>query len=394
MIEFQWRGRSALGVPQKGVILAASKEQAQLQLTHEGVYDVTLQRNWHLPHKASAHDIQQLCQQLAMLAQAKVPIKQAIDMIYRSTTHQELYRWLGHLDQQLSFGYSLSQALAQYPTFFNAQERELINIGEQSGELADIFQRIAQARQARLALQQKLQKIAFYPTLVFVISFVLTLLLLLFVVPEFAQMYQQNSHSLPHFTQWLLHLSHLAQAYGIVCCVGFFMLFLVLKMSIRKSVRLQQLLNRTLLNMPLIGSIMQSQARVQLSQNLSLMLNAGLTLMQAIDILVKQNNHSLQHTALQQCQQLLMQGYRFSQSVSFILFSQQEQSMLRIAEQSNALALILAQIAQGHRDQLNHKIDLLSQVLEPLLMLVIGVLIGGVMLGLYLPIFNMGAVLG
>ncbi|MBE2896772.1 type II secretion system F family protein [Pasteurellaceae bacterium HPA106] len=394
MIEFHWQGVSSLGIAQKGIILAPNKAQAQLRLANAGVFDVKLQRNWRLPRKLTSADVLHFCQQLAMLSQAKVPISQAIELIQHNTRHKALFAWLETILQKLALGYHLSQALAEHRHVFSAQERELISIGEQTGTLPEILTRIARAKSEQMALRQKLQKMAFYPTLVFVISFVLALLLLLFVVPVFGEMYQQNHQTLPHFTVWLLDLSRLAQTYGMMA-VGVLILGVVgIKWQIRKNDTVRAWFTRLWLKLPVVGAIMQAQARLQLSQNLSLMLNAGLTLVQAVDILAKQKSNVVQHHALVHCQQLLAQGYRFSQSVGSTLFSQQEQSMLHIAEQSNALGVMLAQMSDAHRRALNHKLDLLSQLLEPMLMLLIGAMIGGVMLGLYLPIFNMGAMLG
>ncbi|MBV7388886.1 type II secretion system F family protein [Pasteurellaceae bacterium TAE3-ERU1] len=394
MIEFHWQGQTSLGVVQKGVILATCKAQAQLRLADAGVFEVTLQRNWRLPRGLKAADVLQFCQQLATLAQAKVPIKHAIELIHQNTTHKALFAWLEAILQKLELGFSFSQALAQHEKVFSAQERELIAIGEQTGELAQMLSRIAEAKNARMVLRQKLQKIAFYPTLVLVISLVLALLLLLFVVPVFAQMYQQNDQSLPHFTLWLLNLSQLAQSHGVLLLAGFAGVVVLFKWQLRHSSRAQVWRDALYLKLPVVGAMMRAQATLQLSENLSLMLKSGLTLVQAVDILAKQKSNAVQHRALQHCQQLLAQGYRFSQSVGSQLFSQQELGMLHIAEQSNALAFILAQISESHRRALDHKLDLLAQLLEPQLMLVIGVMIGGVMLGLYLPIFNMGAMLG
>ncbi|MBE2898962.1 type II secretion system F family protein [Pasteurellaceae bacterium 20609_3] len=163
MIEFHWQGQTSLGVVQKGVILATSKAQAQLRLADAGVFEVTLQRNWRLPRGLKAADVLQFCQQLATLAQAKVPIKHAIELIHQNTTHKALFAWLEAILQKLELGFSFSQALAQHEKVFSAQERELIAIGEQTGELAQMLSRIAEAKNARMALRQKLQKIAFYP---------------------------------------------------------------------------------------------------------------------------------------------------------------------------------------------------------------------------------------
>ncbi|MGR6981913.1 type II secretion system F family protein [Testudinibacter sp. P27/CKL/0425] len=396
MAEFRWRGINALQCEQQGSLLADNAEQAQAILLGRGLQQLKIQRNWRLPSKVSHAEICELMQQMALLLQAALPLKNVLLILQQHTQQEKLLRWLQQLIQGLESGYSFSQTLQQNPQFLTERDRQLIRIGELSGRLPQICRQIADDKNEQLALQRKLQKILLYPLLVLGVSLLLTVLLLLFIVPQFAEMYQQNQQQLPHFTRFLLQLSDILHTYGgrLLILLSIFSFGARYFYQHNRSFRAG--LQHIARCLPLFGGLNQLRNVVDSSRNLGLMLNAGVPLNQALQSFL--NSSDAPKTALQQeithSLQLLQQGYAFSQSVSSRWMPQQAQQMLVVGEKSGALGPMLQHIAENYQRQLNHRIDLLSQLLEPLLMLVIGGLIGAVMLGMYLPIFDMGAMLG
>ena len=270
-----------------------------------------------------------------------------------------------------------------------------------TGKLPTVCHEIAQHKQQALALQRKIRKILLYPVLVLGISLILTALLLLFIVPQFAAMYDNSSAQLPTFTQVLLTLSQGLQDYWphLLICMTLTILFIRARLKHSPWFNRQKI--RLINAMPVLNRIVQLSRLVGFSRSLFLMLQAGVPLNQALQSFLPQNpswqrspNVQGDWLLIEEVQSILhwlQQGYAFSASVSGHIFPLAAQQMLQVGEQSGQLPKMLQFIANDHQQQLDYQIDLLSQMLEPLLMVIIGGLIGLIMLGMYLPIFNMGA---
>lgn len=399
---YQWKATDRFLQRQKGKIIAENAELARQNLLTRGFQQIQLQRNWQFPFSPKSKEISGFLTQLAILLQSSVQLKDSLQIILKNCRHILLNQWIRELLKHIESGFSFSQALESTPKLLNYQERQLIKIGEISGNLAEVCVQLATAKQQQLKLQQKLQKILLYPLMVLAISVILTVLLLLFVVPQFAQMYENNRAELPFFTQILLNLSALLSAYfwqGLMLLLG--MLYL-LKRRLKQSLKLQQIQAAIMAKMPVLSEIVQLSRLVGFCQNLHLMLQSGIPLNQALHSFLPQqswqNSPELQTDVVLNAQIELIinniqQGRQLSDSVSTTLFPEEAQQMLQIGETSGRLAEMLGYIGDNYRQQLDHNIDLLSQMLEPLLMLIIGMIIGFIMLGMYMPIFNMGSVI-
>lgn len=335
-------------------------------------------------------DVAHFIQQLALLLEAGIPIKQSIDILLSTLQNEKLYRWLQHIKMGIETGYSFSHMLYQYPDYLLTSDRQLIKIAEKSGRLTTILQQLAESKQASVTLQRKLHKILLYPVIVLTISLTLTLLLLMFAVPQFTQMYHSQQQVLPFFTQLLVDISTFLKNYWgrlsllmVMSCFGGYYFY---RYNHRFKARLQTIGQY----LPVIGSLIKLSRTVQMTQNLALMLSAGIPLDQTIATLIEHSDNKTSHE-LSQTKLLVEQGYPLSQSLSTQLLDQSAQQMLIIGEQSGKVVLMLEHIASQQKQQLIHRIDLLSELLEPLLMLVIGGIIAIIMLGLYLPLFNMGS---
>lgn len=399
---YQWKATDRFLQRQKGKIIAENAELARQNLLTRGFQQIQLQRNWQFPFPPKSKEISGFLTQLAILLQSSVQLKDSLQIILKNCRHILLNQWIRELLKHIESGFSFSQALERTPKLLNYQERQLIKIGEISGNLAEVCVQLATAKQQQLKLQQKLQKILLYPLMVLAISVILTVLLLLFVVPQFAQMYENNRAELPFFTLILLNLSALLSAYfwqGLMLLLG--MLYL-LKRRLKQSLKLQQIQAAIMAKMPVLSEIVQLSRLVGFCQNLHLMLQSGIPLNQALHSFLPQqswqNSPELQTDVVLNAQIELIinniqQGRQLSDSVSTTLFPEEAQQMLQIGETSGRLAEMLGYISDNYRQQLDHNIDLLSQMLEPLLMLIIGMIIGFIMLGMYMPIFNMGSVI-
>lgn len=403
---FNWHGVNRLQQKQKGTIVAESAVIAQQQLMSRGLQHIKLQQNWQLNSKPKNAEVCALLSQLATLLQAAVPLKNSLQILLQHCTNIALNAWLRQLLKDIESGLAFSQALEkqnvekqnQYLTY---QDRQLIKVGEMTGKLPTVCHEIAQHKQQALALQRKIRKILLYPVLVLGISLILTALLLLFIVPQFAEMYDSSSAQLPTFTQVLLTLSQGLQDYWLHLLICITLTILFIRARLKHSPWFNRQKIRLINAMPVLNRIVQLSRLVGFSRSLFLMLQAGVPLNQALQSFLPQNpswqrspNVQGDWLLIEEVQSILhwlQQGYAFSASVSGHIFPLVAQQMLQVGEQSGQLPKMLQFIANDHQQQLDYQIDMLSQMLEPLLMVIIGGLIGLIMLGMYLPIFNMGA---
>ncbi|MCK3658437.1 type II secretion system protein F [Pasteurellaceae bacterium Pebbles2] len=403
---FRWKGVNRLNQSQKGILIAENEQQARQILLQRGWQKLKLQQNWQLSTKPTQAEICDALLQLAVLLKSAVPLKNSLVILLQNCTNIQLNQWIRILIHEIETGYSFSQALAKQATqyaFLNLQERQLIHVGEMTGKLPQVCAQIAEHKQQALTLQRKLQKILLYPILVLAISIILTALLLIFIVPQFADMYSNNQAQLPFFTQILLSLSNSLQDYWALMLCLIVALIAVLKHQLKHSLRLNQCKNKLSETMPILSNVVHLSRLVSFCRSLHLMLLSGVPLNQALQSFLPQQKSWQQKADVQGDLSLISevkamlhwvkQGYAFSAAVGTGLFPMQAQQMLQVGEQSGQLAQMLKHIADTYQQQLDHKIDLLSQMLEPLLMVVIGGLIGLIMLGLYLPIFNMGSLI-
>ena len=403
---FNWRGINRLQQKQKGTIVAESAVIAQQQLMSRGLQHIKLQQNWQLNSKPKNAEVCALLSQLATLLQAAVPLKNSLQILLQHCTNIALNSWLRQLLKDIESGLAFSQALekqhlGKQHAYLTYQDRQLIRVGEMTGKLPTVCHEIAQHKQQALALQRKIRKILLYPVLVLGISLILTALLLLFIVPQFAEMYDNSSAPLPTFTQVLLTLSQGLQDYWLPLLICMTLTILFIRARLKYSPWFNRQKIRLINAMPVLNRIVQLSRLVGFSRSLFLMLQAGVPLNQALQSFLPQNpswqrspNVQGDWLLIEEVQSILhwlQQGYAFSASVSGHIFPLAAQQMLQVGEQSGQLPKMLQFIANDHQQQLDYQIDLLSQMLEPLLMVIIGGLIGLIMLGMYLPIFNMGA---
>ena len=388
---FYYRARNTLEQLQKGSIIADSIRAAEFQLMNRGLTNIKLQQNWQFNNKPKNAEISVLLNQLAILLQSAISLKNSLQILQQNCTQLALNEWVEQLLQSIESGLSFSQSIERQGKFLTRQEIQLIQVGEMTGKLALVCGKIASHRNRSLALQRKLQKIMLYPSMVLGISLSLTLMLLLFIVPQFAEMYQSNNSELPTLTRVLLTMSNFLREELYILLLLSLFLGLFYHLKFKQSPHFKQQKARIIALTPIFGKIQQLSRLVNFSQNLHIMLQAGVPLNQAL------NKSPLTSDAVldgevRSILQWVSQGYAFSDSISSRLFPMEAQQMLQIGEKSGKLALMLQHIAENYQEKLNHQIDLLSQMLEPLMMVIIGGLIGIIMMGMYLPIFNMGSV--
>ncbi|AKO45425.1 type II secretion system F family protein [[Haemophilus] ducreyi] len=390
--EFHWRAFNRFNQRQKGKSLAKSHDELEQRLLAKGYSNIHIQRDFILVRKPKSEQITQLINQLAMLLNASVPLKQSLVMVLENVHNIKLYLWLYEIITLLEAGHTFSASLTKMNVYLTKQEIQLIKMGEQSGRLAIMLDNIAKVRTQSQKLANKVKKIMFYPAIILAVSISVLIGLLLFIVPQFEDLYRNKDQSLPFITQLLFQLSNFLQQYAFILFIGGLFSGIVSYFLAKKRLFWRTLRSRLLNHMPGFQQIIKDARIIFFSQNLALMLNAHIHLDATLKAFLSEHRQDpVLHQEILSILSLLKQGYKFSEGLNPTVFTSQVVQMMAIGEQSGNLAKMCMCISQLYQQKLDYQIDLFAQLLEPVLMLVIGIIVGTILIGIYLPIFDMGA---
>lgn len=389
--EFRWKAVNRFQQVQIGKVLAKNNEEVEQYLLHKGYSPIYIRRNFILPKPPKQEEITQYVMQLGLLINAAIPLKQSLIMILESVENIKLYEWLRAIIHLIESGFSFSAALEKQAKYLENQEVQLIKIAEQSGRLGEILTNIAQARSKSEKLKKKVKNILFYPLMILGVSFSLSLGMLLFIVPQFAELYQTKENALPLVTELLFWLSDILRHSTMALLFSFSIFFAGIILLNKKTTVIKKLKSYLLAHLPVFSEIVKQSRIVFFTQNVALMLNSHIRLDKVLaSFLSEKNDDWILQQEIQTMQRLLQQGYRFSEGLNPMIFTSQAVQMISIGEKSGKLATMCEQVSDIYQQKLDYKIDMLSQLLEPLLMLIMGLIVGTIMVGLYLPIFDMG----
>ena len=396
MAKYLWKGKDRFQNRVKGIILADTPQQARQRLYQQGIQVLSLARNWQIFTAFNLAQQAEFLLQFSLLLQAEIPLKSALVLLQQQTQNEKAYQLVSRCLHHLNLGLPLSAALQNEKNFLSTHEWQLLYSGEHSGQLTHVITQLAESKQNQAKLQQQIKKIIIYPAMMLSISFVLTIFLLLFIVPTFADLYAQQQQSLPWLTQLLLTLSQFLQTQLWFLCGGVFLCGLMLYQTYRKFPQLKHYCVRLLCVIPHINRLYCLIQSIRFFSILATMLQAGITLQQSLSSFLPQTKQLkpkiYSHLAKEasQCLSALQQGRRFSEGLSYTFISQSDRQMIIIGENSGRLAQILHYLTEHHQQYLSTQVELFAKLLEPILMLIIGSVIGVIIAGMYLPIFNLG----
>jgi type IV pilus assembly protein PilC len=345
--------------------------------------------------KIRAQHITQWTQQLALLLEAHLPLAQALQLLAQTQTHGLLRSVTLSIYNEVMSGMPLSHALAAYPLYFDATYRYLIIAAEQSGKLAPILQGLALQQKTQQQLRAQLQKAFTYPSLVLMVGGLVFILLLVWVVPQIASVFSQFDQQLPWFTACILGLAHFSQYNGIYFLSGFALFGFSIYMMKKYIPGWNERLDSWRWHCPGIGTLLQSAGCVLFANTLATLLAAGIPLISGIPTSLQVLNNRHVQLRLLAAVSLIKQGHSFSYALQQTqLFPQLALQMWHIGEQTGKLSELLQDSANYYQQQLDSLTEQLIQLLEPMLLIVLGILIGSVVIAMYLPLFNLGLVLG
>ncbi len=394
---FIWEGTDRKGSRVKGESQAQSEILLKAELRRQGINPLKVRKKpkplFNRKKKITGKDIAVFARQLATMMSAGVPLVQAFDIIGRGHENPTMQNLIMTIKGDVEGGTSLSDSLGKHPLIFDALFCNLVNAGEQSGALETLLDKIATYKEKTESLKSKIKKALFYPTAVVVVAFVVTAILLIFVVPQFEDLFRGFGADLPAFTQFVIGISAIFQKWWWAIFGGIGLVIAAFVEGKKRSPTFQRGLDIFSLKIPVIGEILRKSAIARFARTLSTMFAAGVPLVEAMDSVAGATGNALYRDATLKMKDDTSTGTQLQQTMRQCgLFPNMVIQMVAIGEESGSLDEMLGKVADFYEEEVDNMVDGLSSLLEPLIMAVLGVLVGGLIIAMYLPIFKLGAV--
>ncbi|MEM5553191.1 type II secretion system F family protein [Pseudoalteromonas neustonica] len=396
---FQWIGVSARGKRLEGEITGASIALVKAQLRKQGITPSKVKRKAKplfgtRMQKITPKDIALVTRQIATMLMAGVPLIQSIEMIGTGSTNKSVAKLMETIGDQVKAGGTLSDALRRHPRYFDDLYCDLVASGEQSGALDKIFDRVALYKEKSEALKSKIKKAMFYPIAVLVVALIVTSILLIFVVPQFQDIFAGFGAELPAFTLMVIGISEFMQEYWWIILIIMVACGYAYKEALIKSKKLRDANDRLILKLPVIGMILNKAAVARYARTLSTTFAAGVPLVDALDSAAGASGNAVYRYAILDIKAEVSSGNQMNWAMrNSKIFPDMVIQMVAIGEESGSLDGMLAKVATIYEQEVDDAVDGLSSLLEPLIMAVLGVLVGGLIIAMYLPIFQLGSVI-
>lgn len=395
---FAWEGKDKRGNKIKGETTAANIRLAKAELRRQGINATKVRAKSALfgPRKKAitAGDIAIFSRQLATMMAAGVPLVQALDIQARGHDNKSMQTLVMAIKNDVEQGTSLSVALSKHPRHFDELFVNLVDAGEQSGALETLLDKIATYKEKTESLKRKIKKALFYPAAVIVVAFIVSTILLIFVVPQFSSMFQNFGADLPAFTQFVIDLSDLMIEYWWIV---FGLLALAIYSFIeakKRSPAFCHLLDRILLRVPIVGVILDKAAVARFARTLSTMFAAGVPLVDALQSVSGAVGNIIYRDAILIMKDQVATGQMLNATMrQSNRFPNMVVQMVAIGEESGSLDSMLTKVADFYEEEVDAAVDGLSSLIEPMIMAFLGVVVGGLVIAMYLPIFQMGSVI-
>jgi len=395
---FIWEGADKRGTRLKGQLQAANAAAAKNELRRQGIVPRRVQKKLTLfggsGRKVAPADIAVFSRQLATMLDSGVPLVQAFEIAGRGHEKPSVQNLLLSIKSDIEGGTSLSEALEKHPRHFDDLYCSLVQAGEQAGVLDTLLDKIATYQEKTESLKKKIKKAMFYPAMIILVAIIVTVILLLFVVPQFETLFQGFGADLPIFTQFVLGLSESLQKHGfwfLLGIVAFVVGFVQIK---NRSAKFREMLDRVSLRIPVIGNILTKAAYARFARTLSTMFAAGVPLVEALESVAGATGNIVYENGVHDIREQVASGQQLQLSMRSVeLFPNMMVQMVAIGEEAGSLDSMLSKVADFYEEEVDNAVDALSSLMEPLIMVVLGLLIGGLVIAMYLPIFKLGSVI-
>src|ERR1700728_3967078 len=396
-VPFAWEGRDKRGQRVKGRSLAPDEGALRAELRRQGIAAsrIRKQRQGRRGGKVNAGDIAVFSRQLATMLAAGIPLVQAFEIVGNGNEKPAMQRLILDVKADVEGGTSLHEALAKHPLYFDDLFVNLVEAGEQAGALEGLLDKVATYKEKSEAVKKKVKKALFYPAAVLVVALIVTVILLIFVIPQFEELFKGFGADLPAFTMMVINLSKFVQHNGLYLAVvvgGAIYAFIYFH---KRSRKMRQLLDRVSLKVPIIGPILNKAAIARYARTLSTMFAAGVPLVEALESVAGACGNIVYEDGVMKMRDEVATGQRLQRAMENTgLFPNMVVQMIAVGEESGALDTMSGKVATFYEEDVDAAVDSMSSLLEPLIMVILGVLVGGLVIAMYLPIFKLGAVVG
>ena len=395
---FTWEGVDRKGARIKGISEGPSESYIKTQLRKQGINPIRVRKQSSLFGKRkksiTGQDIAIFSRQLATMMEAGVPLVQALEIVGRGHANPAMGEMVLAIKANIEGGSSLAESLAKFPRHFDDLFVNLVDAGEKSGALETLLDKIATYKEKTESLKKKVKKALTYPTAVLVVAFIVTGILLYFVIPQFADLFKGFGADLPAFTKMVVALSDFVRQQGVFIVLAIIGGFFAFREAYIRSFAFRKFLDRVTLRIPVIGDIMYKSAVARFARTLSTMFAAGVPLVEAMESVAKAAGNIIFTEAIMSMRDQVATGTQLQLTMQQTgLFPNMAVQMVAIGEESGSLDHMCAKVAEFYEEEVDVMVDNLTALLEPMIMVVLGVLVGGLVVAMYLPIFKLGQAL-
>ena len=396
-ITYLWEGKDKKGKVIKGEMRAAGDSFVSATLRRQGitVTKVKKQSAFASKGKITDKDITLFTRQLATMMKAGVPLLQAFDIVGKGHSNPAVAKLLGDIKADVETGSSLSTSFRRYPLYFDNLFCNLVGAGEQAGILDSLLDRLATYKEKIMAIKGKIKSALFYPVSIIVVAFVITAVIMIFVIPAFKELFSSFGADLPAPTLVVMAISEIFVTWwwAIFGSIGFGLWFFFY--TWKRSEKMQSTMDRLLLKLPVIGSLLRKATIARFARTLSTMFSAGVPLVEALDSVAGASGNRVYYDATKRIQSEISTGTSLTVAMQNAnVFPNMVLQMTAIGEESGALDSMLSKVADFYEAEVDDAVDAMASLMEPVIMVVLGTLIGGLVIAMYLPIFKMGQVVG
>jgi len=391
-VQFIWEGKDKRGHKVRGKALAANEQALRADLRRQGVASTRVKTQSRVGGgKVQPQDIAVFARQLATMMSAGIPMVQAFEIIGNGHEKPKMQKLVLDIKSNVEGGSTLHESLAKHPLYFDDLFVNLVEAGEHAGALENLLDKIATYKEKTEALKKKIKKALFYPAAVLVVAIIVTVILLIFVIPQFESLFKGFGADLPAFTQMVVNMSkfmqHQGWIVGVVAAGGIYGFVYFHK----RSRNMRRAIDRGALKFPIIGPILVKSAIARFARTLSTMFAAGVPLVEAMQSVAGATGNIVYEEGTLRMKDEVATGQRLQRAMENTgLFPNMVVQMIAVGEESGSLDTMSGKVAEFYEAEVDNAVDSMASLMEPLIMAVLGVLVGGMVIAMYLPIFKLG----
>ncbi|HJU26679.1 MAG TPA: type II secretion system F family protein [Rhodanobacteraceae bacterium] len=392
---YEWTALDKRGTKMKGELQARNASLVKAELRRQGMNPQTVKEKpkplfGAAGKRVKPRDVAIFSRQIATMMAAGVPMVQSFEIIAGGQRNVRFKNMLTDVKQNIEGGAALHESLAKYPVQFDELYRNLVRAGESAGVLDTVLDTVATYKERIEAIKSKIKKALFYPAMVMCVAVLVSMILLIFVVPVFQGVFKDAGVELPAFTQMIVTASDIMQHWWLLILAIVIGSIVAIIVAYKRSEKMAHFVDRMSLKIPIIGNILRQSAIARFARTLGVTFRAGVPLVEALDAVAGATGSVVYGQAVKRMREDVAIGHQLQLAMKqTALFPNMVTQMVAIGEESGALDSMLFKVAEFYEEEVNNAVDTLSTLLEPLIMVVIGVLVGGMVVGLYLPIFKL-----